>query len=129
SRWPPATLRAATASYRGLGAWLTRAAVRWRAASAARACAARAAIVAGAADRGASRTAALAVPMRRLPPRPGVPLLAGLADLDGLLAGRALASWTGEANGPLAGCCARTGSPGTRTSGRDRRARARPPTG
>jgi hypothetical protein len=105
------------ASYQALCASLTRAAVRWRAASAARACAARAAIVAGAADRGAPRTAALAAPTRRLPPRPGVSLLEGRAGLDGLLAGRTLASWTGEANGPLAGCCADMVSAGTGAAG------------
>jgi hypothetical protein len=62
--------------------------------------------VAGAADRGAPRTAALAAPTRRLPPRPGLSLLPDLADLDGLLTGRALASWTGEANGPFPGAWA-----------------------
>src|SRR5262249_61273068 len=100
SRWPTATLRAAAAAYQALCASLVCAAVRWRAAAAARACAARAAIVAGAADRGAPRTAALAAPTRRLPPRPGLSLLPGLADLDGLLTGRTLASWTAQANRP-----------------------------
>jgi hypothetical protein len=55
--------------------------------------------------------------MRRLPPRPGVSPLAGLADLDGLPAGRALASWTGEANGPFPGGCAGTVSMGTGATG------------
>src|SRR5262249_50702347 len=116
SRWPTATLRASAASYQALCASLVCAAVRCRAAAAARACAARAAIVAGAADRGAPRPAALAAPTRRLPPPPGAPLLAGLADLDVLPAGRALASWTGEANGPSP-CCAGTVSAPTGAAG------------
>jgi hypothetical protein len=40
-----------------------------------------------------------------------------LADLDGLLTGRTLASWTGEANGPFPGACAGTVSTGTGATG------------
>ena len=41
----------------------------------------------------------------------------GVPDLDGLLTGRTLASWTGEANGPFPGACAATVSTGTGATG------------
>jgi hypothetical protein len=40
-----------------------------------------------------------------------------LADLDGLLTGRALGSWTGEANGPFPGASAGMVSTGTGATG------------
>jgi hypothetical protein len=40
-----------------------------------------------------------------------------LADLEDLLTGRTLASWTGEANGPFPGACAGTVSAVTGATG------------